>query len=231
MVSILSTKKLKPNQRDLLLGQGFTLVDYNAIDIAFLDFQLPTKIENAIFTSQNGVRAFFNNNNVNSGLIKNCFCVGNKTKALLEENGLKVIEIANSGTDLAQIIANNYKNESFYYFCGRQRRDELPDILKASKTQFIEVNTYKTTLKPHKFDQKWDGILFFSPSGVESYFLGNKDELEAIPQQVQNDHPLLICIGETTAEAAKKYSNKIVIANATSVESVIAKAVKTLKNS
>jgi uroporphyrinogen-III synthase len=54
-------------------------------------------------------------------------------------------------------------------------------------------------------------------------------EREAVSQQVQNDSPVLICIGETTADAARKYSDHIVIANTTLVESVIAKAVNVLK--
>ncbi|EDM45437.1 DNA methylase, putative [unidentified eubacterium SCB49] len=223
-IKILSTKKLKPNQRELLLGQGFSLVDYNAIEIEFIDFETPTIIENAIFTSQNGVHAFFDKNS-NLEKIKNCFCVGKKAKSLLEQKGLKVIETANYGVDLAQIIVKKYKKESFHLFCGEQRRDEIPNTLNASKINISEVKTYKTTLKPRKFNQKWDGILFFSPSGVESYFKENQD-------QQLNNKSLLFCIGNTTANAARKYSDHIVIANSTLVESVIAKAVKTLnKNS
>jgi uroporphyrinogen-III synthase len=233
MLAILSTKKLKPNQRDLLLGQGFTLVDYNAIETDFIDFEMPEKIENAIFTSQNGVSAFIKQSIKTPFRSKKdgirVFCVGQKTKALLEENGLKVKETANYGADLAQIITKDYQNESFHFFCGAQRRDEIPNTLNASKVEFIEVKTYKTTLKLRKFDQEWDGILFFSPSGVESYFVENKMEREAVSQQVQNDSPVLICIGETTADAARKYSDHIVIANTTLVESVIAKAVNVLK--
>ena len=233
-IKILSTKKLKPNQRDLLLGQGFTLVDYNAIKIEYINFEMPDKIENAIFTSQNGVNAFIKQAqstplSAGEDMGIRIFCVGQKTKTLLEENGLKVIETANYGADLAQIIAENYKNESFHFFCGEQRRDEIPNILNASKINFIEVKTYKTALKPRKFEQKWDGILFFSPSGVESYFIENKDGAQAILEQIHNDQPLLICIGETTATAARKYSKNILTANTTSVESVIAKAVKSLK--
>ena len=233
MLAILSTKKLKPNQRDLLLGQGFTLVDYNAIEIEFIDFEMPEKIENTIFASQNGVNAFLKQSTKTPFQSKKdgirVFCVGQKTKALLEENGLKVKETANYGADLAQIITKDYQNESFHFFCGAQRRDEIPNTLNASKVEFIEVETYKTSLKPRKFEQKWDGILFFSPSGVESYFVENKVEREAVSQQVKNDSPVLICIGETTADAARKYSNHIVIANTTLVESVIAKAVNVLK--
>lgn len=226
MISILSTKKLKPNQRNLLLGQGLTLVDYNAIEIEFLDFEIPKRIKNAIFTSQNGVLSILNS----EFRIQNCFCVGQKTKALLEKSGFRVVETADYGADLAKIITEKYKSESFYFFCGEMRRDDIPNALKKSNIIISEVKTYRTILKPKKFDQKWDGILFFSPSGVESFIVGNKERVEAIPQQVRNDSPLIFCIGVTTADAAKQYFKKVIVANATSVESVIAKAVKTIKN-
>ena len=47
-MKILSTKKLKPNQRDLLLGSGYSVVDYNAITIDYIDFEIPAAVENAI---------------------------------------------------------------------------------------------------------------------------------------------------------------------------------------
>ena len=121
--------------------------------------------------------------------IKNCFCVGHKTKFILEKNGLKVIEIGQNATELAQKIAKNYKNCVFYYFCGTIRREELPKALKSEKISLFEVKTYKTALKTKKFDQNWDGILFFSPSGVASYISENKDQ--------RNTHAF--CIGQTTA--------------------------------
>ena len=226
-MQILSTKKLKSNQRDLLLGAGFRLVEYNAIAIEQLDFKIPSKIENAIFSSQNGVKAFISQAKAllasqkgeEPGVrIAKIFCVGQKTKELLKENGLKVVKMAQNSAELGHFIAKDYKNESFHYFCGSKRRDELPKILKTSKIQFFEVKTYKTILKPHKFSQKWDGILFFSPSGVKSFIAQNT--LENTPA---------FCIGATTAAEAKKHTATVVIANSTSVESVIAKTVKTLQ--
>ena len=236
-IKVLSTKKLKPNQRDLLLGRGFAVVDYDAIGIEFLDFEIPPKIENAIFTSQNGVKSFLSQK-LKLPLLEEmaevrCFCVGQNTKALLEKNGLKVIKTTDYGVDLADFILKNYKNDSFHFFCGTKRREEIPTALKSAKIELIEVKTYKTTLKPHKFEQRWDGILFFSPSGVESYFTLNATSPSKREKGLGDEDnwqiPIVFCIGKTTATAAQKYTSNIVIANATTVESVIAKAVKTLK--
>jgi uroporphyrinogen-III synthase len=215
---ILSTKKLKLNQRDLLLGAGISLVDYDAITITFLDFETPSAIENAIFTSQNGVLSFLNKRQP-LATVKNCFCVGDKTKALLEENGLKVQEVAQNSKELSEIIVTNYKNSSFLYLCGTMRREELPEVLKKEKIIIFQVKTYQTELKPKKFNQKWDGILFFSPSGVASYLSENKNSQDTIAY----------CIGNTTATSAQEHFENVVVANVNSIESVIAKVVKTVK--
>jgi uroporphyrinogen-III synthase len=217
---ILSTKKLLTNQKELILNAGASFIEYDAIAIKYLKFEVPKAIKNAVFTSQNGVKSFLDCQLEPSRRIKiqDCFCVGDKTKLLLEENGIKVTKIAKNSTELGQYIAKNYKKEPFYYFCGSMRRDELPEILKASENELFEVKTYKTTLNLNKFDQKWDGILFFSPSGVESFSIRNK-----------MDTSVAFCIGETTASEAKKYTKNVVVSNSTSVESVIAKAVNVLK--
>lgn len=218
-MKILSTKKLSHSQRELLLNAHVKLVEYNAITISYLDFKMPETIENAIFTSQNAVHAFFDKVDSPENLCKTvCFCVGNKTKSLLIKKGLKVVKTAVNSQELGEFIVKNHKKDSFYYFCGTERRDELPTLLKSKKIAFIEVKTYKTELNVRKFDQKWDGILFFSPSAVSSHV--SENNIENISA---------FCIGETTAAEAKKYSRNVIVSNTTNVESVIAKAVKTLK--
>jgi len=217
MKSILSTKKLSTVQKDQLLQEGVCVVDYDAIAITFLDFEAPEVIDNAIFTSQQAVRSFLEKS---QGVlsIKNCFCVGAKTKILLEENGLKVIEIGQNATELAQNIAKNYKNCVFYYFCGTIRREELPKALKSEKISLFEVKTYKTVLKTKKFDQNWDGILFFSPSGVASYISENKPQTNT----------RAFCIGQTTAASAKEHFKSVVVAPTNTIESVLEKTKEAL---
>ncbi|MFC7356283.1 uroporphyrinogen-III synthase [Jejudonia soesokkakensis] len=217
---VLSTKKLLLNQKELLLNAGVTFVEYDSIKIDFVDFELPQKVQLAIFTSQNGVISFLNSQSGSNRnwSIEKIFCVGDKTKKLLEENGLKVVKTAQNSSELGSFIAKRYKNEQFYYFCGSKRRNELPEIINASENELFEVKTYKTTLNSKKFDQNWDGILFFSPSGVASFTMNNK-----------MNNSVAFCIGNTTASEAKKHTDKIVLANTTTVESVIAKAVKTLR--
>lgn len=214
MNAILSTKRLKENQRALLLNAGVSLVEYDAIKIDFVPFEVPAIIENAIFTSQNGVNAVMS---YELGVM-NCFCVGENTKSLLEQRGFNVIKMTEYASELADYLVKNHKNKCFHFFCGNIRSEEIPSKLKENKIAFKEIEVYKTTLNPKKFERQFDAILFFSPSGVRSYCEKNKI-----------DKCTAFCIGTTTASEANKYTENVVIANTTTVESVIAKAVKILR--
>lgn len=215
MPTVLATKKLKENQRSLLLNAGISFVEYNAIKIEFIPFEVPKNIENAIFTSQNAVNAVMS---YELG-VRSCFCVGEKTKQLLKENGLNVIKMTEYASELADYLVKTHKDEAFHFFCGNIRSNEIPVRLKENNITFEEIEVYKTTLDPKKFERKFDAILFFSPSGVRSFFSENNTAIG-----------IAICIGKTTAAEAKKYTENVVIANSTTVESVIAKTVKILNN-
>jgi uroporphyrinogen-III synthase len=209
--TILSTKKLSAVQKELLLNAGLGFVEYGAITIELLEINIEHTIQNAIFTSKNAVKAIQNSGMV----ISNCFCVGDNTKKLLQENDLNVLETAQNASDLAKIITKKYKNNSFLFFCGNLRRDELPNLLEQNNVDVKEQIVYKTHLKSNKFNRMFDGILFFSPSGIQSYVSENK-----IGESIS------FCIGNTTASEARKYTNNIIVANKPTVENVIVQAVK-----
>ncbi|MBP2834162.1 uroporphyrinogen-III synthase [Aquimarina sp. U1-2] len=214
--TVLASKKLLQSQKELLLNAGIGLVEYDAIKIELLDISGIRSIQkNAIFTSKNAVRSIQNS----EFRIQNCFCVGSNTKKLLEENGYKVAEIAQNASDLAEIIIKKYKTESFSFFCGNLRRNELPELLSQHKVHFTEHIVYNTHLNTRKFDRSFDGILFFSPSAVQSY----------VTENAMGDS-IAFCIGNTTASEAKKYTKKVIVANKPTVENVIVRAVKYYKN-
>ena len=211
MKSILSTKKLSNSQKQLFLNSGLSLVEYNAIVTETTNFKLPSeKIENAIFTSKNAVNAV-----LEKVQLKNCFCVGEKTGELLSDNGFHIQEIADYGKDLAKIITKKYAAEEFTFFCGNKRRDELPDILQKGNVHFKEIEVYKTSLNQQSFPQEFEGILFFSPSAVQSFT--TKNQLKGTTA---------FCIGNTTAAEAQKHTNNIIIATKPTIENVIVQVVK-----
>ncbi|HSP83445.1 MAG TPA: uroporphyrinogen-III synthase, partial [Gillisia sp.] len=122
---------------------------------------------------------------------------------------------SNYGKDLAEILSTRYSNRNFTFFCGDKRRDDIPLILKEKNIAVLEIEVYKTQLVPKKFDQKFDGILFFSPSAVQSFMMANHPGESSV-----------FCIGTTTASEAENFTKNILIATKPSIENVIVQVVK-----
>lgn len=224
MATVLSTKKLKLNQRSLLLNAGLSVVEYNAIHIDLLPFEIPESIVNAIFTSQNAVLSFQKSIPKNMNLkIHNCFCVGEKTKSLLEYYGHEVVMMTEYATELSAYLVENHSQDSFCFFCGNIRSDEIPTRLSENNINFKEIVVYETTLNPKKFERDFDAVLFYSPSGVRSFH-----EMNSYNNNPSIKQPIAVCIGTTTASEAKNYMTNVVVSNSTTVESVIAKTAKIL---
>lgn len=219
-INILSTKKLLPNQKQELLDAKISLIEEDFIETKIKNFELSKVNDNLIFTSQNAVQSILQHPKCNDLKSKNVFSVGMKTKDLLAENGFNVIAYTGYASDLAEIISLIYSKESFTFFSGNLRRDVLPNTLKENGITFNEIEVYETNITSKKIKEKIDGILFFSPSAVESYF-----KLNAIKEE------MCFCIGETTAEALenKKIMN-IIIAVKPTVENVITEVIEHYKN-
>jgi len=214
MKTVLSTKKLSSPQKELFLNSGLGLVEYDALQIEFLDVNIPLEYTHYILTSKNSVKAFVKKIENRDTSNFQVFCVGEKTKALLEENGLRVVKMTEYASELAQYIIKEHHDDAFLFLSGNQRRDTLPKALTENNIRYKEVVVYKTHLVPRAFQRDFDGILFFSPSGIRSYLLENSIGSST-----------LFCIGTTTADEAKKHSDHIVIANKPTVENVLVQAI------
>ena len=218
-INILSTKKLFETQKQLLAEADFMLIEEDFIQTKTIDFELEKVNQNLIFTSQNAVQSILQHPKCDDLKNKNVFSVGMKTKELLSENGFNVIVYTGYASDLAEIISLIYNKESFTFFSGNLRKDVMPNNLKENQITFNEIQVYETDLTPKKISKKLEAILFFSPSGVESYL-----KLNTIKKEI------CFCIGETTAEALENKKNKnSIIADKPSVENVIAKVIEYYK--
>ena len=212
---ILSTKVLLSYQKQVLTDIGLEVLESNFIEVETKSFELNGIKDNLIFTSQNAVRSFLTHpqfeENKSDLQSKKVFCVGVKSKTILTDAGFEVIAYADYASDLTEIICLIYANSSYTFFSGNLRKETLPLALKNTGIEFNEIEVYETQLKPHKIKETVDAILFFSPSGVESYLKDNTIKKE-----------LCFCIGETTAEALEnKHIKNIIIAEHPSVENVI----------
>ena len=222
LIKIGSTKILTSTQRQELVNANLEVYEADFIKTEGIDFDLKTINDNLIFTSQNAAQSVLLHPK-HQELIpklreKNVFCVGIKTKALLEENGFNVIVYVDYASDLAEIISLIYSNESYTFFSGNLRKETLPKALKEANIQFNEIQVYETTLTPHKLNIPVEGLLFFSPSGVESYLSENKIKKE-----------VCFCIGKTTAEALFNITKNIIIAENPSIEDVIFEVIEKFK--
>lgn len=217
-VTVLSTKKLKPNQRELLLNRGLGLVEIDFISIVPLPFEIKDIPENIIFTSTNAVKVVLEHPAKEGLRRKNVFCVGEKTAELLRSKGFSLVKIRDYGEELASEIVENHSGEEFVFFCGKKRHAALPEGLKEAGITLTEVEVYDTQPRPKKIDRIFDGMLFFSPSAVKSYCSEN-----------DLSKSVAFCIGTTTSAEAKKYTDNIIIASTPSIENVIVQVVKYFK--
>lgn len=209
--TIYSTKKLSEAQKKLL-PRTIEVLDSDFIKIRFN--RIPPKvmkeeIENVVITSQNGVESILNSFTRNEIKFKNIFCVGRRTKNLIENSIGKVTFTAKNAKQLAEYLSDNLKNKEITYFCSDIRLEILPAYLHAKNIEVNEVEAYKTMLSPVKIDDAVEGVLFFSPSGIESYLKKNDTNRTAF------------CIGESTADVAKKYFKNVEVSNLPSVEDVL----------
>lgn len=115
----------------------------------------------------------------------------------------------------AQILARPAIRE-VYFFCGQKRRDTLKEQLTQKGVAVHEIVVYETLLTPQTIDRAYEGILFFSPSAVESFFL-------------QNTRPagtIYFAIGRTTAAAlGERAADPVVISPATEADSLVQTAI------
>ena len=210
MIQILSTKTLLKDQKEALVNANFNVVEVDFIKTQSNPFQLNEINENLIFTSQNAVQSFLLDPKAEALKSKNVFCVGLKTKIMLSESGYNVVAYTGYAEDLAEIITLIYASESYTFFSGNLRRETLPKALKEAKIKFNEIQVYETTLTPQKIKTPVEAILFFSPSGIESYLKENKIKNETC-----------FCIGTTTSSALEGITKNVIVATQPTIEDVI----------
>ena len=181
----------------------FSLVEQTFIKISFLENPKIDRIfDRLIFTSRNAVNAVFSCSKIQKMIEgKIIYCVGKKTASLLAENGQKTTKIAQNSLELAHFLAKNYKNKSFSYFCGKLRTPDLEEILPVRGIHIKPIEVYTTHLQEHTIKGHFDGILFFSPSGVRGYAQTNGFE---------NVHSF--CLGNSTAKEVALHTSQYTVA-------------------
>ena len=208
-VNILSTRPVgkaliaEAAQHDIIIDEISFINTEEIIDgtLAKKIGQLSRENINAVFTSMNAVEAV--RKFIPSKSSWKIFCIGNTTKKLVKDifGQENIAGTADNALELAENILSDKGIKKVYFFCGDQRRDELPKKLKGNNIDIEELVVYKTIETRELISKKYDGILFFSPSAVHSFFLKN-----FIPDETQ-----VFAIGATTADALKPFTQQPVI--------------------
>lgn len=202
--------------RQFLLNADLLVVEADFIATTPTSFNMPSKSPLA-FTSKNAVTAFLSHPQHTAFLGEQAFCVGHSSKSLLDEAGFSVIAAENA-SQLVDLLALKALTK-LTFFSGNFRLDTLPDGLKKMKVELVEVQVYQTVLLPVYINKPVEGVLFFSPSGVQSFLESN-----TLTNQV------CFCIGATTANELQRITDNIIIANHATVENVVARCVQYFSN-
>jgi hydroxymethylbilane synthase len=216
-IKIYSTKKLSESQKDLVhdgVGTGdsdFIKIRHNRLNLS----KIPKHVPHVIFTSKNAVESLLQSLDSDKYTFDHIHCVGRRTKKLIESKLGKVTTVAPSAQALVDKL-QDLKSEDIVYFKGNISLDIVSKGL--SKTNNLqEIEVYKTLTSPVKVDEVFKAVLFYSPSGVQSFM------------ELNTANTIAICIGETTASEARKHFDEVIVSKIPNVDAMIELANKEIK--
>jgi uroporphyrinogen-III synthase len=186
-------------------------------EVGELVASIPTGTEvNVVFTSSNAVEAMKDMETDASRW--NVYCMagatGEAVRRILPAAVIRAEE--ESAAELAKQIIKEGDIKQVFFFCGDKRRDDLPGLLRDAAIEVSEIIVYKTVLTPTSVEKEYNGLLFFSPSAVESY----------LQQNEINERTVIFAIGKTTAGALKEATKSIIVAEHPNTEDLISKVIK-----
>ena len=228
---VLSTKKLEASLIEKAKQNNIEIIEQTAISINTISTKekwqeihqyAEAGNQYVVFTSSYAVHAIksFLHFYVNPATVQwKIFSLSGRTKESIEEH-LDLFGKINDTADDASILAKKiieHKVKEVIFFCGNKRRDELPDALKKAGMVVKEVIVYNTTETARLATADVDGVLFFSPSAVNSFFTVNS----------LTNNTVCFAIGKTTAKWVSQFSNnKTIISELPTQEGVLAAVIK-----
>ncbi|APX99005.1 hydroxymethylbilane synthase [Lacinutrix venerupis] len=212
-INVYSTKSFTEDQR-LLFNEKVNSDSSDFVKISLNRIAprlLKNEIENVIITSKNAVEALLTNFSPIELQFKNIYCVGRRTKRMVEKRIGKVKHSENNAKKLAEYLVEFMDGTEATYFCSDLRLDDLPNILNENNINVKEIEAYQTKLDSVKISDSVEGVMFYSPSTIKSFKQEN----------TVKDNMIAFCIGDSTAKEAKLYFKDVRVAKVPTVESVI----------
>ncbi|WP_421773838.1 uroporphyrinogen-III synthase [Gracilimonas sp.] len=195
---ILFTTRIEKERMAALQSAGFSIesvpfITFEYVIPAMWISQLPDQTDAWIFTSKKAVKAIKPAIN-DLKIPDHIFAVGSKTAGMLEELNLEVtIPDEYNVVALAEKM-KELELKNVTHFCGNLKAGDLNKLL-GEDVNLTSVEVYRTKLAPHTLNiSNYDGIVFMSPSAVESF--SERNEV--------NGTAKVFCIGPTTEAAASE---------------------------
>ncbi len=209
--NIFATKALTDDQNKLFHnGLKVNHADFVKINSNRISPKVLKQVhKNVVITSQNAVEAILNSVPAQELQFSNIYCVGRRTKKLIEQKIGKVVHQSKNAEVLANYLVEYIEGSEVTYFCSDIRLDALPTILEDNNIKVKEIQAYTTKFDGFEISKEVEAVLFFSPSTVDSFV------------QENTARPIAFCIGETTAKHARRQFKDVRIAKVPTVESVI----------
>lgn len=199
--------------------------------LSSIDFRKENKIRLSdhtavIFTSKHGVDNFYRlagELRVEIPETMKYFCSSESTAYYLQKyiqyRKRKIFFSSTETNDLVDII-RKHKVEKYLLPCNEDHNNELSDLMDIHKISYSKAVMYRTVSEDMSFldIQKYDMIVFFSPSGIKSL-------QHNFPEFVQGEKVIGV-FGNTTGHAAHEAGFKTLIEAPTPTAPSMAKAIE-----
>lgn len=195
--------KLKIDFRPFIQVEGVNARDFREQKVDLMKFSA------VIFTSKTGVDHFFRIAEESRYKVPETlkyFCLSEAIAFYLQKYVVyrkrKIFYGKSTIGELAEIL-KKHKNETFLLPCSDILRQDIPSTLEAVGIGFTKVVLYRTVAADLSdlSDVKYDLLVFFSPSGIESL-------LKNFPKFKQNS-TRIAAFGPTTANAVLKHNLRL----------------------
>jgi len=209
--NIYSTKTLTTDQR-LLFNDKVVAESSDVVKISLNRIKpqiIRNPIENVIITDKNSVEALLHNFSAVELQFKNIYCIGRRTKRLIEKRIGAVKHVEKNAKALAEYLVEYIEGNDVTNFCSDAQVDDLSIILTENNIKVNKVEAYQTKYDAAKVEDSVEGIMFFNPSTIQCYLRKNDSD------------KIAFCINETTALEAKKSFEDIRVAKAPTVENLV----------
>lgn len=157
-----------------------------------------------IFTSRNAVDFFFDTCKelrIEMPADMKYFCISEQTAKYLQKyitiRKRKLFVGERTAKDLFPYF-KKHKDEKYLYPCSSIRKDDIPSFFKEQGLHLTEAVMYETVASDLSdlSDIKYDIIVFYSPSGIQSLFTNFPD--------FKQENTRIAVFGPTTAQAARE---------------------------